>query len=304
MGLLSSASWTPTDDFELIAGLDLDFTEGYLSEEQFITVPFGGFAQGVHYNYDVFASVVAPYVHTEWQALDWARVVAGLRAEYTNYVYDNNADVKLTATGADRYIRPADRVDDFLTLTPKLGFVFDLTPQTTAFVNFARGARAPQTTDLYRVQQNQQPGDADPERVNSVEAGLRGRIGPVSGQIAAFFMQKKNFFFRDADGFNVTNGKTRHEGIEVETVIDLPANLTLAGAASYARHTYRFNRTVSGGGRFGNRELRRRCGHRAPHHRQCAPCLAAASRLHRRAGVAAYGQLCHQCLELGLLSRP
>ena len=244
VGMLSSVDWTPTDNWEVIAGIDLDFTEGYLSEEQFITVPFGDFAQGVHYDYDVFATVVAPYVHTEWQAFDWARVVAGLRAEYTNYVYDNNADVKLSAPigSGDRYIRPPDRVDDFLTLTPKLGFVFDLSDDATAFVNFARGARAPQTTDLYRVIRNQLPGDADPERIDSVEVGFRGRMGPVSGQIAGFFMKKKNFFFRDADFFNVTNGKTRHVGVEVETVIELPANFSFAGAATFASHTYRFDR--------------------------------------------------------------
>jgi outer membrane receptor protein involved in Fe transport len=237
--------WTPRDDVEVIAGIDLDFTEGYLFEEQTRSQIFS-FPPGVHYDYDVFASVIAPYVHTEWQALDRLRVIAGLRAEYTHYNYDNNTDVKLTADGTDRFIRPDDRVDDFLTVTPKLGFVYDLTDVSTAFVNFARGARAPQTTDLYRVQRGQLPGDADPERMDSVEVGLRGRWGPVTGQIAGFFMKKRNFFFRDAQGFNETNGKTRHVGVEAETTVRLLDTLTFSGSATYARHTYRFDRPITG----------------------------------------------------------
>ncbi|MCH8336363.1 MAG: aminotransferase class I/II-fold pyridoxal phosphate-dependent enzyme, partial [Proteobacteria bacterium] len=49
----------------IILGTDLEYTSGYLSEVQSLpTLPFGGFAQGVHYNYEIDSWVVAPYFHT------------------------------------------------------------------------------------------------------------------------------------------------------------------------------------------------------------------------------------------------
>ncbi|VAW07449.1 TonB-dependent receptor, partial [hydrothermal vent metagenome] len=105
------------------------------------------------------------------------------------------------------------------------------------------GARAPQTTDLYRLQINQTGDQARPEQIDSVELGVRARIGErVKIDLAGFWMEKRNFFFRDADGFNVTNGKTRHAGVEADIRILLHDRLTLESALTYAAHTYRFNR--------------------------------------------------------------
>ena len=61
-------------------------------------------------------------------------------------------------------------------------------------------------------------------------------------ELAAFYMEKRNFFFRDADGFNVADGKTRHVGVEADIRIALHETLTLQSAVTYAAHTYRFDR--------------------------------------------------------------
>ena len=34
--------------------------------------------------------------------------------------------------------------------------------------------------------------------------------------MALFFEPRQDFFFRDADGFNVTDGETSHRGIELD----------------------------------------------------------------------------------------
>ena len=64
-------------------------------------------------------------------------------------------------------------------------------------------------------------------------------------EIAAYFAEKENFLFRDADGFNVTDGRTRHTGIEIDLSAQLSETLFLSAYGTYAEHTYRFDRPVN-----------------------------------------------------------
>ncbi|MEX0839927.1 MAG: TonB-dependent receptor, partial [Parvibaculum sp.] len=123
--------------------------------------------------------------------------------------------------------------------------VFD--DSLTTYVNLARGVRAPQTTDLYRLQSLQVPGEAKSEVLDSAEIGARGRIGSLRYETNFFYMKKKNFYFRDANGFNVSNGKTNHMGIEAELSAPLGAGFDIAGAATWARHTYAFDNIIGPG---------------------------------------------------------
>ncbi|NWG46066.1 MAG: TonB-dependent receptor [Alphaproteobacteria bacterium] len=239
LGTLSTLRRDLGTDGALFFGLDTEYTEGFLSEVQ--TLPsFGPFPQGVHYDYTVGALVIAPYLHLDIPVSTRVRLVGGLRAEWTRYDYD-------TATPADttgRFRRPEASVDDFFTLTPKIGAVAQVTDEVQAFANYARGARAPQTSDLYRLQSFQEPGAVEVETLDSLEAGLRGRLGRARFEIVAFWMDKDNFFFRNADGLNVPDGKTRHRGVEGELALRLSDRLTFEGVGTYARHSYEFDDIV------------------------------------------------------------
>ena len=81
----------------------------------------------------------------------------------------------------------------------------------------ARGSRAPQASDLYRLQSQQGTAEAEVETLDSFEIGVRGSLaeGDLIFDIAAYTADKDNFFFRDSDGLNVTDGSTRHQGIEL-----------------------------------------------------------------------------------------
>ncbi len=239
-GLQSALYWIPAPGVTLITGADADFSQGFLKETQ-ARPSFGSFPQGVHYDYKVNAAVLAAFVHGEWRAAPKILLVGGLRFEYVKYDYVN----KTAADSVGRFLRPADRRDVFRAVTPKLGAVYDLAPGAQIFMNYARGARAPQTTDLYRLQINQVVGENRAEKMDSFELGLRGEVLGGSYEIAGFFMKKRNFFFRDADGFNVANGKTRHAGIEAQAALPITSWLELSGSATYARHTYEFTRDVS-----------------------------------------------------------
>lgn len=240
LGLQVSYHMPLGDNNSLIMGLDSEYTDGSLSEVQ-NSPTIGSFTQGVHYDYDVQSIVIAPYLHSVWQLTPATQLTAGARFEFTRYDYKNN-----TATGiTGRFLRPADSIDTFADVTPKLGLTHIFNDGLTGFVNLARGSRAPQTTDMYRLQSKQVPGEAKSEVIDSLEVGARGTIGNLFYETSVFAMKKRNFYFRDADGFNVANGKTNHLGIEAEIAAPLFAGFDIAGSATYARHTYDFNNLVT-----------------------------------------------------------
>ena len=220
-------------------GLDAEYTSGFQFEFQDNPTVFS-FAQGLHFDYEVDAIVVAGFATKDFQLSNRARLHIGARAEYTSYDYDNLADTG--ATG--RFIRAADRTDDFFTLTPKIGLLYEL-EGATLFARAARGSRAPQTIDLYSAQQNQVPGTAEVETLDSLEIGARGEaFGRLSYEITGFTAWKDNFFFRNANGFDVADGETQHEGIEASVNLALGKGFSVAGAGTLARHTYDFTEIV------------------------------------------------------------
>ena len=174
------------------------------------------------------------------------RITAGARYEYTRYDYVNNTGTNKTATG-NYYYRPDNSEDSFSNFSPKLGLVQAITEDASAFVNLARGNRAPQTTDLYRLQQSQigQEG-ADSEQIDSIEIGFRELGDGLQYEISTFAMKKKNYFFRDSGGDNVSDGKTRHYGVELGAFMPFAEQFDIAGNFTYAIHEYDFDNASNG----------------------------------------------------------
>lgn len=224
--------------FSITSGLDLEFTSGELSEVQSIPRVFT-YTQGTHYDYEVDAFSVAGFIEGEYRFSDKTRTMVAARVDRTGFSYDNQTDTGVVG----RFLRLEDQDDEFVTVSPKWSFMHDFTDTVTGYVSYSHGARPPQTTDLYRLQINQFENSAEPEEIDAFEVGVRTHIldGVEVGAVA-YHMDKSNFFFRDADGFNVSNGKTRHQGIELDTKLALTDTFSVAAAVSYARHTYRFDR--------------------------------------------------------------
>ncbi len=240
-GLLTSYEKRLSGGHRIIFGVDTEYTDGYLREIQSGPTVSGVYVTGTHYDYDVKSLVVAPYLHTVWKLDDATELTAGLRYEFTRYDYTNN-----TATGVTgRFLRPADRTDNFSNLTPKLGLTHVFNDAFIGFANLARAARAPQTADLYRLQTGQSPDAIKSEVLDSLEVGARGTIDRLTYEIAAYFMKKNNFAFRDSNGDNITNGKTEHIGFEAEIATPLIWNFDIAASGSYARHTYDFTDIIT-----------------------------------------------------------
>jgi iron complex outermembrane receptor protein len=242
---------------KLVMGTDVEFTRGRLEDTQTIADinKFGKYRpQGKHYDYDVDSYSIAPYLHSEWLLTEQTRLIAGLRFEHTQYDYDNkmlsgNSKEGGTACAIASgclYLRPADRTDTFNNFSPKLGVVHQLNGSNSLYANLSRGFRAPQVSELYQLQNKQTEGDIDSEQIDSFEIGARGLVRGIQYDIALYHMKRKNVFFRDGDGLNVTGGRTKHSGIEIGLNRALSQRVDLAASITYARHKYDFNRAASG----------------------------------------------------------
>lgn len=247
-GMLTSYEKRLSGGHKIIVGFDSEYTDGYLREIQDAATASNGYVQGTHYNYTVKALVLAPYLHTIWQIAPKTQLTAGLRYEYTRYDYENLAGpTSALLYSGDRFARSDDRTDSFSNPTPKLGLTHIFSDEVTGFINLARAARAPQTTDLYRLQKipgtatSISPDQIKSEVLNSIEVGARGLIGNATYEVSTYFMKKKNFYFRDSSGDNISDGKTQHVGIEAEIAAPLIWNFDIAASATYARHTYDFD---------------------------------------------------------------
>ena len=240
LGLQSALHKAFAGDGQLTAGLDLERTEGFLIETQ-ARASFGSFPEGVHYDFAVRERNISGYFLYKRPVAERLTLDAGLRLESTSYAYDNRTGAGVTG----RFNRPADRSDAFFTLAAKAGALYRASENLSLFLAYKRGQRAPQTADLYRLQINQQVDEIAPETVDSVEAGLRGWLGPARVEAAVYYMDKRNFFFRNADGFNIAGGRTRHTGVEASLVWPLTETLTFSGSGAFGDHEYRFDDLVA-----------------------------------------------------------
>jgi outer membrane receptor protein involved in Fe transport len=259
-GVITSLQTVVFGHTQLLAGLDLEIADGFLKETQAEPATDGTPTAnairpaGKHYDYDVQSKVVAVYAQVEQPFAQRWHATAGARLEYVHYDYDNkmiagNTREDGTTCGAAGCLfnRPADRSDNFTNLTSRLGLVYDLNDHHTLYATVARGYRAPDTSELYRLQRQQSAAELDSERLDSAEIGARGTFGALRYSLALFKMKKDNVIFRDSNGFNVSDGRTDHEGVEYEFNWQPLDTLSLALAGTYAKHTYDFNHSVEGG---------------------------------------------------------
>jgi iron complex outermembrane recepter protein len=257
-GLMLSRT-QPFGGGELIAGFDAELARSSLRQRQDGPTTDGPppanaiRPAGAHYDYAVDSEVFAAYA-------DWRRALAprwslqaGLRVEQASYDYDNrmidgNTDEDgVPCPGGCLYSRPADRSDDFTNVAPRLGLVWNPLDSTTVYLSLARGFRAPEATELYRLQRQQAVADLDSETADSAELGLRWRAPSASVDLAVFHMDKRDVILRDSAGFNVSGGRTRHAGLEYDARLALGGAWSLSAAGTFARHEYRFTAAVEQG---------------------------------------------------------
>ncbi|MFK8014825.1 MAG: TonB-dependent receptor [Gammaproteobacteria bacterium] len=240
-------------------GADIEWADIELRENQSLPVAIpSAFLQatrpvGAHYDFDVQAWNVALFAERALFETAVTSLRAGLRVERTRYQYrnaledgNNDENGEPCGFGGCLFTRPADRNDTFNNIAPKLEWSWSPADRQRVFASLKRGFRAPQVTELYRLQSGQNVADLSSETLDAVELGWRGSTDRARTGIAAFAAIKRDQILRDADGFNVSQGKTLHYGLELDSTITLSENWTLSGSATLARHRYRFERNVPG----------------------------------------------------------
>jgi outer membrane receptor protein involved in Fe transport len=166
----------------------------------------------------------------------------------------NTAEDGSPCPGGCLYSRPADRRDAFNKVTPRLELIRQLDTGHSLYAVLTEGFRPPEITELYRLQRNQSVADLDAETMRSAEIGWRfGRGEVLRGNLALYRARKANVILRDANGFNVIGGRTRHQGTEYELAWRPGASQSdnrvwqLSAGGSWARHRYDFSRAIDGG---------------------------------------------------------
>lgn len=257
-GMISTLSFSGKEH-RTVVGLDFELADVFLEEYQ--SDPAKGpprvietRPQGQHYDYDVKSWSLAPYLQTEFFLTDQWTLGAGLRLETMHYDYDNKMlsgntrdDGSECGFGGCLQSRPADRSDTFNNFAPKLSVNYRPHASMSMFAALLRGFRAPQTSELYRLQNGQQISDLDSEVIDSLELGLRKQGGYWYADIVMFAMKKRDSVFRDTQGFNVSGARTRHVGMELSAQLQLNERWSVQLDGTWARHTYDFNFTPERG---------------------------------------------------------
>ncbi|MFT6274645.1 MAG: outer membrane receptor protein involved in Fe transport [Halioglobus sp.] len=232
---------TTSESMQWVNGVDLEYTDGWLKETQ--DEEFSpNQPVGTHYDYQVDATVAAAYSQLSGDFGDRWSFTAGARFESTQYDYDNSeTNGSACAPGASncRFFRPADREDSFSEWSLNAGSSYQLGERQFVYLRAAQGFRAPQATELYRLQSGQTVADLDSENIDSVEIGLRGLLfDSLVYDFSAYNMEKENVIFQDANRQNVSGAKTRHAGIDVALDYALSDNWSVRLDATYAEHKY------------------------------------------------------------------
>ncbi|MBU2870383.1 TonB-dependent receptor [Colwellia sp. E2M01] len=235
------------NNINVLLGFDTDLTRGGLQETQ--DEPFSpSIPQGEHYNYTVDATIYAPFVEATWFATEKLHINAGLRFEDTTYDYHNKlSDGSACAAHIEncRFSRPASQKVNYQEVSNQVGFNYRITTQNTVYGQFSNGYRAPQATELFRLQDGQVIADLDTENIESIELGIRGNTLNLFYDMNVFSMDKDNFIFQDTNRQNISDGETSHQGIEFSLNYQLPKNFYANVNGTFAEHKYQSSVSLS-----------------------------------------------------------
>jgi outer membrane receptor protein involved in Fe transport len=241
-------------------GVDAEYADTFLLEMQDgPTLEGSAFARAIrpagrHYDYAVEVAGAALHGSLASTGESPFRWRLSARLDETRYRYDNRMRDGNTAEdgtpclpGPCLYSRPADRTDRFTDFTPRLELQYRTGARSMLYLTASDGFRPPEITELYRLQRNQSVADLDSERMSALEAGWRVAGERYAASLSAYTQRKRQVILRDANGFNVTGGRTRHTGLEYEFAWQPIAALRFDANGSYARHKYDFDAAIEGG---------------------------------------------------------
>ena len=247
-----------SDSVSFTAGVDIDVSRGELRQTQEAPTEGSAFLQetipvGVHYDYQVDSSQIGLFTHLDWAINEKWKLIAGLRGEQINYRYDNLAldgrtrdDGTECGFGGCRYSRPSDRDDSFTNISPKLELQYTVNDQLRFDLILADAYRAPQATELYRLQREQIVADLDNVQAFHIDLNAHWKTSIGTLHASLYQIQQDNLIIRDSDFFNIDGTQTKSRGLEIGGQFSLSRDLSLNIAATFADHEYSSD-VISGG---------------------------------------------------------
>lgn len=266
-GLLSRYRIQASDQLLWIVGLDIDYTPSEYTEE---AISHNDNAQGIytgytrlgHKNYDFEAeqSSVSPYLHMEFQLTDKLLASLGLRYDDFHIDYDNQLETHATSPVNPQlgrpvnHLNPEDQSVNFDAFSPKLGFVYTISPNYNTYANYRQAFSIPSVTTLFRSGSTQNSDQLQPIKAESYELGLRGYPNDhLNFEATLYHMQVRDDLVSviTESGRNIFNaGETEHQGIELALNGILTDELSYALALTKTWQTYQEFSYTSG--RSGN----------------------------------------------------
>jgi outer membrane receptor protein involved in Fe transport len=235
---------------QLVSGVDIDVSPGSRLENQIAPVSerlpsgariFTDYAMGpVIYDYRASYDAVSPYAQVLYSPSDRLHLDFGLRLDVMGYDYED----RLTTPETPRYRRPEDASPRYEHLSPKIGATYTITPELDVFASYRNAFRAPSEGQLFRQGSALNTIDLAPVKADNYEVGLRSQpLRELSFEVSLYRLEKSDdilTYRNPVDGAtqSVNAGETLHRGVEIGARLTPSAWLAIAGAYSYARHTY------------------------------------------------------------------
>ncbi|MDN3653739.1 TonB-dependent receptor [Thalassotalea ponticola] len=250
IGIKSQYQTSSQPDLQWLMGFDGEFSQGSLLQYQDGPTLGSNFLQatipeGKHYDYRVNALYAGAFARLDWLVSDRLSWQLGLRVDYQGYDYHNNMLAGRTDEngvacefGGCRYSRPENREDSFTTPSYQLGMQYRLSDDSQLYINAGHGFRAPQATELYRLQREQQSADLGEEQTDSIEFGYAITDSVLSLKLALYYSEKQQLIIRNSDAFNINGAGSRHHGIELDLNWPINRHLTYFQHSSFNRHRY------------------------------------------------------------------
>lgn len=250
IGWQSSVTTQVSDQLEWSVGLDGEISDGELLQTQDLPTQGSAFLQatipaGTHYDYQVDALQLGVFGHLRWQPQDRLSIIAGLRLERIEYDYDNRGldgrtrdDGTECGFGGCRYSRPADRDDSFTHASPKLELQYQVHDSWRLHMAVADSFRAPQATELYRLQRRQTIADLDEVRATHFEIGSTWSNATSQLDISVYQIEQRNVIIRDSDFFNVDGQVIDSQGLELSFKHQFNDAWSSRLVGAYAKHEY------------------------------------------------------------------
>ena len=253
VGWQSSLTTSFANGIKWSIGLDGEVGEGQLFQFQDLPTQGSDFLQetiptGVQYDYQVQTSQLAVFSHLNWQFNDSLRLIAGVRAEWLEFDYDNlslNGRTRDDGTecgfGGCRYSRPGDSKDSFSHISPKVELHYQLDENLVLRASIADSFRAPQATELYRLQEDQVVANLDTVKAASVELGAKWQSPNTILDIAFYHIDQDNLIIRDSDLFNIDGQSSKSVGLELTYKHAINERWSVQSVWTFAKHEYTSN---------------------------------------------------------------